>query len=258
MKFCANLNFMFLEHSDLRDRYRAAQAAGFTGVEVGFPYSVPVTDLAQVRLELGMEQVLVNTFPGDTLGFGARAGEEEQFKESLVRSLEYCQALDCHRLHIMAGRKVEGGSREEAMETFRSNLETSLPLLEKAGVVGLLEPINQFSVPGYILDNYSDAVSLVEGLASPWIRLQLDIFHLQQIEGNVSRRIQELLPLVGHIQIAQVPDRGEPDSPGELNYRFLLSLLEKLNYKGWVGLEYKPLMKTETGLSWVEQFGYSL
>jgi len=237
----------------LKDRYRAAKAVGFTGVEVGFPYSVPVTDLAQLKHELKLEQVLVNTFPGDSLGFGARIGEEELFKESLEKSLEYCVQLHCHKLHIMAGRRVEGVTREEAMEIFRSNLETALPLLEKAGVVGLLEPINQFSVPNYNLDNYTDAVSLVEGLNSPWLRLQMDLFHLQQMEGNMTRRIQELLPLVGHIQIAQVPDRGEPDSPGELNYRYLLSLLEKLNYKGWVGLEYKPVMKTETGLSWVEK-----
>ena len=151
---------------------------------------------------IGLEQVLINTFPGDNLGFGGRPGEEQEFLSSLRKSLDYCTALDCRRLHIMAGRKVEGVAREEARDTFRRNLEAALPLLEAAGVVGLLEPINPWSVPNYNMDNYLDAKELVTGLSSPWLRLQLDVFHLQQIQGNVSRNIKELLPIVGHVQVS--------------------------------------------------------
>merc|ERR1712059_45036 len=136
----------------------------------------------------------------------------------------------------------------EAMSIFQKNLETALPLLEEAGVVGLLEPINPWSLPDYNLDSFQDAVQIVEAINHPKIRLQLDLLHLQQLEGNISRRVKELLPLVGHIQIAQVPHRGEPDSAGEIDYRYILNLLESLQYEGWVGLEYKPAGVTEEGL----------
>jgi len=258
MKFSANLSFLFQEQKDLKDRYAAAKQAGFSCVETGFPYSVPAKELAQVCKEEGLQQVLINTFPGDNLGFGGRVGEEDQFMESLKRSLEYCTLLDCHLLHIMAGRQMEGVSKETAMQTFKSNLEAALPLLKAARVVGLIEPINPYSVPSYNMDSYEDAVQLVKDLNSPWVRLQLDVFHMQQIKGNITRNINDLLPIVGHVQIAQVPGRGEPDSDGEVNFKHVLATLESLNYKGWVGLEYSPVGKTEEGLQWINQWNYSL
>merc|ERR1712012_1087978 len=258
MKFSANLSFLFQEHKDLKDRYKAAKKAGFQCVETGFPYSVPAQELAKLCQEEGLQQVLINTFPGDNLGFGGRVGEEGQFLESLKRSLEYCTSLDCHLLHIMAGRKKEGVSRETALMTFKSNLEAALPLLKAAKVVGLSEPINPYSVPNYNMDNYEDAVHLVKDLDSPWLTLQLDIFHLQQIKGNITRNIKDFLPIVGHVQIAQVPGRGEPDSAGEVNYRNVLATLDGQGYQGWVGLEYTPVGNTEEGLQWVNQWGYEL
>jgi len=258
MKFSANLSFLFQEEKDLKDRYKAAKQAGFRCVETGFPYSVPANDLAQACKEEGLQQVLINTFPGDNLGFGGRVGEQHQFMESLKKSLEYCTLLDCHLLHIMAGRKMEGESRETALQAFKSNLEAALPLLKEAKVVGLIEPINPYSVPNYNMDNYEDALQLVKDLDSPWIRLQLDVFHLQQIKGNITRNIKDLLPIVGHVQIAQVPGRGEPDSDGEINFKHVLATLESLNYQGWVGLEYSPVGRTEDGLQWINQWNYSL
>jgi len=149
-------------------------------------------------------------------------------------------------------------SKEAAMKTFKSNLEAALPLLKAAKVVGLIEPINPYSVPNYNMDSYEDAVQLVKDLDSPLVRLQLDVFHLQQIKGNITRNVKELLPIVGHVQIAQVPGRGEPDSDGEVNFKHVLATLESLNYQGWVGLEYTPVGKTEEGLRWINQWNYSL
>ena len=146
-------------------------------------------------------------------------------------------------------RKLEGVNKETALETFKSNLEAALPLLKAAGVVGLIEPINPYSVPNYNMDSYEDAVQLVKELDSPWVRLQLDVFHLQQIKGNITRNIKDLLPIVGHVQvisgwwteldigdmfsfkIAQVPGRGEPDSAGEVNFKHVLDTLESLSYQ---------------------------
>ena len=149
---------------------------------------------------------------------------------------------------------MEGVSKEAAMKTFKSNLEAALPLLKAAKVVGLIEPINPYSVPNYNMDSYEDAVQLVKDLDSPLVRLQLDVFHLQQIKGNITRNVKELLPIVGHVQvvsklwaelgtgrnlsitslilkIAQVPGRGEPDSDGEVNFKHVLATLESLNYQ---------------------------
>jgi len=255
MKLCANLSFMFQEHECLLSRYRAAKEAGFTGVECAFPYTIDSTKVKETLDTLGLQQVLINAIPGDNFGFGARPGEEDEFMSSLVGSLAYCKALGCNKLHMMAGKKMEGVGKEEAMETFKQNLETAIPLLEEAGVTGLIEPINKVSLPDYNMEDFSDAVNLVKQINHPNIRLQMDIFHLQQLEGNLSAKIVELLPHVGHIQIAQVPDRGEPDSAGEINYIDIFQLLQTLNYQGWVGLEYKPVNSTVEGLGWIKQMG---
>jgi len=258
MKFSANLSFLFPEFASLEERYQAASYAGFRGVEVAFPYSVPASRLKEIKESVGLEQVLLNTEPGDNLGFLGRPTEEQQFLGSLTRSLEYCKLLGCTRLHIMAGRKMEGVSRDQAIKTMRSNLMVAVPLLKEAGVIGLIEPINPWSLPQYNMDSFPLAVDLVKEFSSPWLRLQLDLFHLQQLQGNVTRSIEELMPLVGHVQIAQVPGRGEPDSPGELDYSYILGQLDRLEYEGWVGLEYNPTSTTVEGLAWLKRWGYRL
>jgi len=258
MKFSANLSFMYTETEDILERYRRASKDGFKGVEIAFPYTVKKEEIANVLQETGMKQVLINTEPGSVAGYAGRVGDQDQFLTSLELSLEYCTALGTKLLHIMSGDKQEGISQEEVKSTLISNLKSALPLLKKAGVIGLLEPINPFSKANYNMDSYTLAEQIIRELNHPNLRLQLDIFHLQQIEGNASRRIKDLLPLVHHIQIAQVPERGEPDSAGELNYEYILDLLQKNNYEGWIGLEYKPVADTSRGLGWIQRFNYKL
>lgn len=261
MKVAANLTFMFSEAGSLVARYKAAKKAGFLAVECAFPYSVPAQEVADVLKETCLKQVLINSDPGKLeageLGFAAIPGQEERFKESLERSIQYAKALDCHKLHIMSGRRSKDHGEDEHLSTLESNLRHAVSRLSKEDIVGLIEPINPVSTPGYFLNNYPTAVALVEKIGSPYLRLQLDIFHLQMICGNVTNNIQKLMPITGHIQIAQAPHRHEPSCPGELNYVHIFGKLREAGYDDYVGAEYTPAVKSEQSLDWVEQCGLS-
>ncbi|KAG7176575.1 hydroxypyruvate isomerase-like [Homarus americanus] len=224
MKVAANLSFMFGEAGGLLARYKAAREAGFLAVECAFPYSVPEKDVAAVLKEEGLEQVLINSdpvklwlkffvmeannFTGDLqageLGFAAVPGQETRFRESLERSISFAKALGCHKLHIMSGHQSADHNEKAHVTTLESNLRHAVSRLAKEDIVGLIEPINPVSIPGYFLNNYDTgilhswnflAVSLIEKIESPYLRLQLDVFHLQMICGNVTNNIKKLIPL---------------------------------------------------------------
>ncbi|PSN55402.1 putative hydroxypyruvate isomerase [Blattella germanica] len=260
LKFCANLTFMFQETSNLLERYALAKRAGFSAVECAFPYDYQVEEVVKAKQEAGVEQILINTFVGDVtkgqLGFAAIPGSEDQFKASIERAIQYAKALGCPRIHVMSGavKKVEDANDAEYLK----NMKYAASLFEKHKIVGLIEPINPYSVPNYYMNSFDKGLQVVKEVNSPNLKLMLDIFHLQQISGNLTRKITELLPYVGHIQIAQVPDRNEPNTKGEIEYKYIFSLLEKLKYDGWIGLEYKPLTQTKQGLKWLEEFGFVL
>jgi len=247
-KLCANLSFMFGEDSNLEDRYISAKKAGFQAVECAFPYSIPIDKFKSKIEETGLQQILLNTFPGDNLGFAGRVGEEEEFMSSLKLSLQYCEASGAKLLHIMSGFKQENVSPAEVKQVILKNLKLALPLLKEKGVTGLLEPINPNSIPNYNMDNYHLAMEIIKEIDDDQIRLQLDIFHLQQIQGNLTKSIEKLLPHTAHIQVAQVPSRNEPNTEGEIDYSYVFKLLKTLDYQGWIGLEYKPKNGTVAGL----------
>jgi hydroxypyruvate isomerase len=255
---------MFLEHDSLLLRYEAARKSGFKGVECWFPYQVPLDEVARKREEAGVEQILINSYPGDTTlgesGLAALPGREEDFRKAMDLTFKYAHVLGCKRVHIMSGKlapKVMLKEQAKCLQTLETNLRSVVPELEKRGMVGLLEPINNQTVPGYILNDYDLAIQLIKSINSPNIRLMMDLFHLQQIHGNLTKRIVASLPFTGHIQIAQVPDRNEPNTKGEINFDYVLDLLEEQNYEGWVGLEYKPLQGTEEGLNWISNLSKS-
>ncbi|XP_065565995.1 putative hydroxypyruvate isomerase [Artemia franciscana] len=258
--FCANLSFMFLEYGDLLLRMEAAKLAGFSAYEVAFPYDASIEDLQKAQSELGISLELINTFPGENgeLGFAATPGSEEAFKNSLHMSIAYAKALNCTRIHIMSGKKVAGISDSVMEETYVRNLIYAANMLEPEDMIGLIEPINKYTGPNYFLDDFNKALSILQRVNSSNIKLQLDIFHLQQITGDLTNNIVRLLPYTGHIQIAQVPDRHEPNTFGEIDYKYILQLLEKLQYNRWIGLEYEPIQGTVEGLSWIEGYGYDL
>jgi len=263
LKFSANLSFMFQETSNLLERYALAKEAGFKGVEVAFPYCNTVEEVVQAKKACNAEQVLINGYvdvPKGELGYAALTSPEDEakFQSSVQKAVTYAKALDCKLIHVMSGAVVSPTPANDA--AYDRNITWATRLFEKEGIIGVIEPINRRSVPNYYLSDYPRAVNLIKSIGSPNLKLMLDVFHLQQLHGNLTSNVSSLLKegLVGHIQIAQVPDRGEPDSEGEVNYKYLLKLLEKEKYNGWIGLEYKPVDGTSKGLKWIKNLGYEL
>ncbi|CAL4122370.1 unnamed protein product, partial [Meganyctiphanes norvegica] len=259
MRVCANLSFMFAESGGLVERYKAAAEAGFKAVECAFPYSVPSEELSQILSTTVVQQVLVNSEPGDTtkgeLGFAALPGREERFKESLETSIKYAKALNCSKIHVMSGRKSAEHREEAHIKTLESNLRYAVERFSAENITGLIEPINPVSIPGYFLNNYETAVNIIEKINSPNLRLQLDIFHLQMICGNVANNIAQHIGMTGHIQIAQAPHRHQPTTPGELDYAYVFDKLREAGYDGWIGAEYAPAGPTVDSLDWINKFG---
>ncbi|ESO89670.1 hypothetical protein LOTGIDRAFT_218771 [Lottia gigantea] len=262
LKFSANLTFMFQEVPTLCGRYQAAKDAGFRFVESAFPHGVDKGEVTKAKDNAGVEQILMNAHQGDPakgdLGISAIPGREEEFKDSLERSIQYAHSLKCQKIHIMAGLKGDY-SIDEMEKTYLNNLQHAASRLQQENIVGLIEPINnRISVPKYFLSDFNKAVEYIKFIDSPNLKLQLDMFHLQVMEGNLTNNIKHFLPFIGHIQIAQVPARGEPNTSGEINYRYILQLLLDSGYDGYIGLEYKPSGDTVKGLKWLEEFGYKL
>lgn len=260
LKFCANLSFMFQETTSLLERYILARNAGFRAVECAFPYTHTLQEIVEAKNKADVDQVLINIYVGDVskgeLGFAAIPGKEEVFRDSINISVTYAKALKCKIIHIMAGL-VFNPSKEND-EVFEKNLRLAASVFEKEKIMGVIEPINGYSVPNYYMNDFNKALTVLKKINSPNLKLQLDLFHLQFLRGNITNNIKDMLPYVGHIQLAQVPNRNEPDTPGEIDYRYVLSVLAEQQYEGWIGLEYKPVSDTETGLKWIKNFGYSL
>lgn len=261
LRFCANLNFMFTECADLLGRYRLARMAGFTGVEGPFPpEQVTADELAQVCRETGLEQVLMNIALGDApegqFGCAAIPGQEANFRTNLERTVEYAKAVNCKKIHIMAGKLASPPSTEHD-STYVKNLKTAASILEQNNILGVIEPINKYALPGYYLACYKKAIQVLQEVNSPNLKLMFDIYHAQHIRGDITKGFHEYGSFMGHVQLAQVPSRHEPDSEGELNYRYVLQALEASGYSDdWVGCEYKPKAGTEAGLGWLRSFGY--
>ncbi|XP_069007100.1 putative hydroxypyruvate isomerase [Embiotoca jacksoni] len=263
LKFCANISWLFTELPDFSQRMYAAAAAGFQAVEAAWLYDSDLQELQRAREATGVEVVLINTPPGDVkagyLGLGAVPGREAEFREGLDLTLKYARALDCKRIHLMAGRVPADSDRTAAAKemeaVFVQNLNYAADILSKEGITGLIEPINtRITDPCYFLDSPHQAAAILEKVGKKNIKLQMDVFHWQIMDGNLTQNLQKYFPIVGHVQIAQVPGRNEPDSAGELSYSYLFNTLEKHDYQGYIGCEYKPLGTTNDGLGWIKNY----
>jgi len=248
--FAANLSFMFTEWTFL-DRFQAAADAGFTAVEYLFPYDHTPDEIAQRLESAGLTQALFNLPPGDWAngerGLAALPGRLDEVGAGLDRALPYIEATKVPRVHLMAG--IADWTDPLAMAAYRRSLEQVGGRLAERGVELLIEAINPIDVPGYFLASVDHAAGLIPLLKLPNLKLQFDIYHCQIIHGDVTRRLRRLLPIVGHVQIASVPGRNEPDTE-ELNYPYLFQELDLLGYEGLVGCEYRPRGKTLDGLDW--------
>lgn len=255
-KLAANLSMMF-EETPFLDRFAAAGTCGFTGVEFLFPYDFPADEIA-ARLERHhLTQVLFNLPPGDWAkgerGMAALPGREKEFMTSLERAIPYARATKCRRLHAMAGNWPAGRDRREGRAVFIANLRRAADRLAEEGVTLVIEPINTRDMPGYFLNTTGEAISVIEEAGRDNLKLQLDLYHCQIMEGDLATHVRRLAGRYAHVQIAGVPERHEPDQ-GEVNYDYLLSLLDEVGYDGWVGCEYRPAGDTRAGLGWAKRW----
>lgn len=250
MRFSANLGFLFTEHA-LPDAVRAAYRAGFDAVECHFPYSVPVDDLRGALHETGLEMLALNTPPGDIdtgdFGLAALPGREPEARSAIETAVAYAAAAGIGKVHVMAGKSGGGTAAED---TFRANLDQACALADKAGLQVLIEPINTRDVPGYHLSTLDHAAAIIVALGRPNLRIMFDCYHIQIMHGDITRRLAHFGPLLGHIQIAAVPDRGAPDH-GELHYPHVFAALRAMGWAAPVGAEYRPIGKTEDSLGWL-------
>lgn len=250
-RFAANLSLLYPE-LDFLDRFAAAARDGFQAVEYLFPYAW-AKDVLAARLQAqGLQQVLFNAPPGDwdagERGLACLPGREAEFRAGLAQALDYAGALHCPRLHVMAGLAPLGADPAALQATYLGNLRWAATQALPLGVTLLIEPINLRDMPGYFLSRQAQAHALVAEVGAPNLQVQMDLYHCQIMEGDVAMKLRQYLPTgrVGHIQIAGVPERHEPDT-GELNYPYLLALLDELGYDGWVGCEYRPQRGAQAG-----------
>jgi hydroxypyruvate isomerase len=265
-RFAANLSMMYPE-LDFLDRFAAAAQDGFNAVEFMFPYDhAPEVIAARLR-DHGLQQVLFNAPPGDFTrgerGIACLPGREEEFRRGVTEALRYAAVLACPRIHLMAGLAPTDVPRERLRATYLANLAWAAAQAAQAGVDVLIEPINTRDIPGFFLNAQGEAHAIVETVAAANLKVQMDLYHCQIVEGDVAMKIRQYLPTgrVGHFQIAGVPERHEPDI-GEMNYPYLFKVIDEVaaqcGWSGWVGCEYRPARGavpggTSAGLDWFKR-----
>ncbi|MDZ7937482.1 MAG: 2-oxo-tetronate isomerase [Rhodoferax sp.] len=259
-RLAANLSLLYNDVPFL-ERFAAAAADGFAGVEFLFPYAWDAAAIAQQLALHGLRQVLLNAPPGGAdlqamalawdageRGTACLPGREDEFQAGFVQALRYAETLQCPRIHVMAGCVPADVAHEVLLATYVRNLRWATQQALASGCTVLIEPINPRDMPGYFLTHQAQAHAVRSAVAEDNLQVQMDLYHCQVTEGDVATKLRQYLPTgaVGHVQIAGVPDRQEPDG-GELHYPYLLGLLDRLGYAGWVGCEYRPRLGAQTG-----------
>jgi hydroxypyruvate isomerase len=252
-QYTANIAFLFPELPFL-DRIEAAKAAGFDKVECHFPYEFPA-EVLKARLEgAGVQLTGLNTQPGERSkgewGFAGVPGREHQFRRDFAQALTYATALGASVIHVMAGT-VAPERKPEALRTYVANLREAARQALSGGITLLLEPLNYRDSPGYLVSRSDEIAAVIAEIGEPNVKLLFDVYHVQIMEGDLIKRLEEYLPVIGHVQVAGVPDRAVPDEDNEINVGAIFRALERLGYGGLVGLEYKPRGDTVAGLRWM-------
>jgi 2-dehydrotetronate isomerase len=263
-RFAANLSMLYNEH-DFLDRFTAAAQDGFQGVEFLFPYAYDAHELRQRLNDNGLKQVLFNASPGQwdagQRGLACLSEEESAFQSSIWQALAYADTLGCTRIHIMAGLAPQGVEAQTIEATYCRNIAWAAEQARASGCDVLIEPINTRDMPGYFLNYQSQAHRIVEAIGASNVKVQMDLYHCQIMEGDLATKIRQYLPTgrVGHFQIAGVPMRHEPDL-GELNHPYLFDVIDEVSaacgWNGWIGCEYRPARGavpngTHDGLGWL-------
>lgn len=254
LRFDPNISVMFREYEFL-DRFAAAAAAGFRGVECVSPFEYPAEEIARLLRLYSLDFVMCNSASGDRtagfLGYGAIKGCEEKFEAAVRQGIAYASVLGNRKFNVHAGIIPAEAERASARKLFVENLRRASAWAAEAGVTLMVENLNEYDMPGYLLMSTQDAQQIIDDVGSSQVKLEFDIYHCQLMEGNVAARLRALKDYIAHIQIAGVPGRAEPDI-GELNYRFLFDVIEEIGYSDYVGLAYRPRGNTQQGLRWLE------
>jgi len=253
-RFAANLGYLFAERPPI-ERFGAAAAAGFDAVELLYPYEVAPSAVKAELVRHGLTQLGINTPFGRAgeSGLAALPGREREWEQAFRIALDYAVAIGGRAIHCLAGC-VAPEQRLAAETIFVRNLARAAEEAAQAGITLLIEPLNPRDRPDYFLNRVEHAADIVGKVGSPNLRVQFDFYHVQIVSGDLIRRFEAHLSLIGHVQIAAVPSRAEPDE-GEVNYREIFATLDRLGYAGFVGCEYRPRGRTEAGLIWARPYG---
>ena len=256
-RLAANLSMMFNEVPFL-DRFAAARQAGFEAVEFLFPYDFPAAEIRKRLDDHGLTLALFNMPPGDWAkgerGLASLPGRTQEFRDGAVKALDYAVALGATLVHCMAGIVPEGVAPVTAASRYAVNLAWAGEKALEAGVRIAIEPINHQDMPGYFLNTEAQGAAVVEAVGRDRLGLQFDVYHCQITEGDITRRMERFMPVIAHMQIADVPARNEPGT-GEIGWPYVFRRMDELGYHGWVGCEYRPAAGTVEGLRWRERFG---
>ncbi len=257
-RFSVNLTMLFAERPFL-ERFEAAARSGFTAVEYMFPYAEDIGAIEHTLQEFRLSQVLFNLPAGNwqagDRGVAVDPNRREEFRRGVVQAVEVARTLRCPRLNCLVGKRLEGVSEADQWQCLVDNLRYASRELARAQLTLLIEPVNTYDIPGFFLQTSTQAVRILEEVAAPNLRVQYDVYHMQRMEGNLSPTLTRLLDRIGHIQIADAPDRHEPGT-GEIYFPYLLRHLDRLGYDGFVGLEYKPSGSSEASFKWIEAMGF--
>jgi len=262
-KFAANLSMLYPELEFL-DRFAAAARDGFKAVEFLFPYAFEPREIATRLRDNGLQQVLFNAPPGDwdagDRGLACLPKRGQEFRAGISKALDYAEILHCPRVHVMAGIVPAGTARETLYPVYIEQLRWAAVEAARRGIDVLIEPINTRDIPGFFLNRQDQAHKVLDDVGISSLKVQMDLYHCQIVEGDLATKLRRYVPTgnVGHIQIAGVPGRHEPDV-GEVNYPYLFALLDELAYGGWVGCEYRPRYGvqaggTSAGLAWLAPY----
>jgi hydroxypyruvate isomerase len=254
-RFAANLTMLFTEVPFL-DRFERAARAGFQAVEFLFPYAHPAEEIRRRLDEHQLALVLHNLPAGDwdagERGIACLPDRVDEFRAGVATAITYAKALGVTQLNCLAGKAPAGADPALLHRTLVANLRFAADALRRADLRLLVEPINTFDIPGFLVNRTAQALAIIDEVGADNLFLQYDLYHAQRMEGELAATLEKHLARIAHVQLADNPGRHEPGS-GEINYPFIFAHLDRIGYRGWVGCEYKPATTTEAGLQWRQQ-----
>lgn len=258
-RFAANLSFLWPDRPFMA-RFDAAARAGFGAVEYMFPYAEQIDAIAGELRRLRLRQVLFNLPAGDWAGgdrgIAVDPARRSEFRQGVRVAMEIAHRLNCPRVNCLVGKQLESVPIKEQWACLVDNIKSAAAAFEKVGLVLLVEPVNTYDIPGFFLRTTSEAFQLQDAVGAANLKVQFDVYHAQRMEGNLTYTLRSSIGRIGHFQVADAPDRNQPGT-GEINFGYLFRALDRTDYGGEVGLEYRPTGTTDESFSWIEAMGYS-